>query len=134
MAQTSLLASAEMPRTPTTPVNAGLEITLQLVPSQCSIKTPEELLDDPAAQTSFDETAITALSKAPWPTLGLETTLQLVTFQCSINAVTELPAACCPTAHTSLLATPSTAANCPSRTAGVEMTLQLVPLKCSASV
>jgi len=92
IAQTSLLASAEIPRMGPTLVKAGLETTLQLVPFQCSIKTPEELLD-PAAQTSFDEIAITALKKAPCPTLGLETTLQLAPFQCSINAVMERYAA-----------------------------------------
>jgi hypothetical protein len=72
-------------------VKAGLETTLQLVPFQCSIKTPKLL--DPAAQTSFDETAVIALRKVPCPTLGPETTLQVVPFQCSINAVMELPAA-----------------------------------------
>src|SRR4029077_15358392 len=41
---------------------------------------------------------------------------------------------CCPTAQTSLLATPSTAANSPPWTAGVGTTFQLVPLKRSASV
>jgi hypothetical protein len=58
-AQTSLLESAEIPLTNPTPVNAGLETTVQLTPFQCSIKT-EELLD-PAAQTSLDEIAVTVV-------------------------------------------------------------------------
>jgi len=85
-AQTSLLESADMPRMKPTLVKAGLETTLQLLPSQCSIKIPK-LLTDPAAQTSFDATTVTVLRKAPCPTLGLETTLQLVPSQCSINVV-----------------------------------------------
>jgi hypothetical protein len=115
-AQTSLLESAEIPRTPPTPVNARLETTFQLTPFQCSIKSAESSY--PAAQTSLDEIAVTVVKKAPCPTLGPETTFQLVPFQCSINVVIELPDACWPTAHTSLLLTPSTANNSPPWTAG----------------
>ena len=105
---------------------------LQLVPFQCSIKAVKELPAPccPAAQTSFDEIAVTASRKAPCPTLAPKTTLQFVPFQCSIKVVKELPAVCSPTAYTSLLATPSTAANSPPWTAGVGTTLQLLPLKC----
>ncbi len=80
--------------------------TATTVPSLSAV-TPKR----PAAQTSFDEIAVTASRKAPCPTLAPKTTLQFVPFQCSIKVVKELPAVCCPTAHTSLLATPSTAAN-----------------------
>jgi len=40
-AQASLLVSAEIPRMGPTPVKAKLETTLQFVPFQCSIKTPD---------------------------------------------------------------------------------------------
>jgi hypothetical protein len=91
-AHTSLLASAERPFTAPTPVKEGLETTLQLVPSQCSIKSADKLLIAPAAHASVAETAVTVCRKAPCPTLGLATTLQFAPFQCSIKVVMELPA------------------------------------------
>src|SRR5215469_10291333 len=90
--QTSLLASAEMPFTAPTPIKAGLDTTLQLVPFQCSIKSADRLFMAPAAHASVAEIAVTVRRKEPCPTLGLETTLQLAPFQCSINVVMELPA------------------------------------------
>ena len=137
-AQMSLLASAEMPKTPSGPVKAGLETTLQLVPSQCSIKLtsdPEELMVDPPAQTLFDEMAVTALRNPPFLRFGLETTLQLVPFQFSINGLLPAVSSCEPTAHTSFLATAATPAREePPLGEGVGMTLQLVPLKCTGRV
>jgi hypothetical protein len=74
-----------MPLSPPAPVKAVLEMTLQLVPSQCSTRLSEELLITPTAQTSVDETVVTLFRKPPFFKGGLETTLQLVPFQCSIS-------------------------------------------------
>src|SRR5262249_53685582 len=131
-AQTSLLASAEMPERAPALVTTLLVTTLQLVPSQCSIKAFPLLV--PAAQTSFEETTARAFNPPP-SMVGLATTLQLVPFQCSISgSPVELLLRLTPTAQTSLLAAPATAWNRPLKDEGVATMLQLVPSKCSASV
>src|SRR5215471_17663641 len=81
-AQTSLLASAETALR-LTPVKAGLEMRLQLVPSQCS--TPALLPLLPTIQTSLLAWAEIAATLTPVKA-GLETMLQLVPSQCSTRA------------------------------------------------
>ena len=67
------------------PLKAGLVTTLQLVPFQCSTRSPEKLSKNPTAQTLFVEMAVTAFNTPSCFSFGLETTLQLVPSQCSIN-------------------------------------------------
>src|SRR6266566_349689 len=55
----------------------GIEMTLQVVPSQCS-------MTEPTAQTSFEEMATTDLRTAP-DTCEFGTILQLVPSQCSMS-------------------------------------------------
>src|SRR6516164_9267566 len=117
-------------------LKAGLETMVQLVPSQCSTRSPEKLSRNPTAQTLFVEMAVTLFNTPPSFSFGLETTLQLVPSQCSIkgSAIPVLEMFCAPTVQTSLLATAPT----PSRLArplrvGVGMALQVVPSKCTAS-
>src|SRR5215471_10762495 len=105
-AQTSLPASAETALR-LTPVKAGLETMLQLVPSQCT--TPALPPFSPTTQTSLvawaEIAATPTLAKA-----GSETTLQLMPSQCSTSGPpVELLLWLTPTAQTSLLAAPATA-------------------------
>src|SRR5690348_13370381 len=116
-----------------TPVKAGLETMLQLVPFQCSTSASGEPLANPTAQALSGAGAVTPVSWLPWGSLGPGVTLQLVPSQCSISGRTELPWAWSPTAHTLLLAAPATSAS-EAFSGGVGTTLQLVPLKCSARV
>src|SRR5258707_2187155 len=136
-AQTSLRASPEI-ASMFTPLNAGLEMILQLLPSQCSTKAatgaPEESSTFPAAQTSFDETAVTPSNSPPFLGVGLATTRQLLPFQCSIKVLSEPPLPNrIPTAHTSLLATPATPDRLSLLKEGVGTMLRCVPSKCSAT-
>src|SRR5260370_40254415 len=116
------------------PVKAGLETMLQLVPSQCSTRSPEIWLWVPTAQTSVEEMAVTAVNEPPPEGVGLVTTLQFVPFQCSINVWLVPLTVCPPTAQTSLLATADTPANELAASIGVGTVRQLVPLKCTANV
>src|SRR5712692_5982199 len=107
-AQTSLLASAETASRPLTPLKAGLETMLQVVPSQCSTRSP------PTAQTLFDETTVTPLRLPPSFSGPVVSILQLVPFQCSINCSPKSGLSgpvLNPTAQTSLLAAPATPNN-----------------------
>jgi hypothetical protein len=132
-AQTSVLESAAIVLTNTF-VKAGLETTLQRVPSQCSTKASGEPKVFPTTHALFEAGAVTPVRELFFGSFGLAMMLQLVPFQWAINGVGEsLTLICLPTAHTSLLADPATATN-GSLTAGVGTTLQLVPSKCSASV
>src|SRR6516162_9627836 len=94
-AQTSVVESAEM-KPPfragkLAPAKAGLETTLQLVPSQCSTKAFAEPELFPTAQALFDAGAVTPCSILPVGIVGLETSLQLVPFQCSIRVALLVP-------------------------------------------
>src|SRR5215470_13159106 len=134
MAHTSVAESAEMaPLLMVTPVKAGLDTMLQLVPSQCSTRAEAEPPANPTAQALLAAGAVTPVSWLPWGSLGPGVTAQLVPSQCSISGMNELPCAWSPTAHTSLPAAPATPLRAASR-AGAGTTLQEVPLKCSASV
>jgi hypothetical protein len=115
------------------PVNAGLDTTLQLVPSQCSTKALLDVELAPTAQALFNAGAVTPCSILPVGIVGLGTSLQLVPFQCSIRVALLVPPD--PTAHTSLLAAAATPLKTePLVGEGVLTTPQPVPLKCSASV
>src|SRR5262245_60414733 len=141
-AQTSLAESADTALRPLTPVNAGLETMLHLVPSQCSTRAPP--LPLPTAQTLFDETTVTALRLSPSIVGPVVSTLQLVPSQCSIscNPKSGLSGPVLnPTAQTSLLAAAATPRNWalggftpPLGSGGVGTMLQRFPSKCSASV
>src|SRR5579864_5524956 len=134
MAHTSVAESAEIaPLLMLTPVKAGLDTMLQLVPSQCSTRAFEEPPAKPTAQALSAAGAVTPVSALPLGSFGLTTTVQLVPSQCSISVLFELPCASSPTAHTLLPAAPATPLRAALR-AGVGTTLQLVPSKCSASV
>src|SRR6516165_4608942 len=134
MAHTSVAESAEIaPLLMLTPVKAGLDTTLQRVPSQCSTSASGEPAADPTAQALLVAGAVTAVSSLPWGSLGLGVTVQLVPSQCSISALPGCPETGPPTAHTSVLAAPATPAS-EAFSGGVGTALQLVPLKCSARV
>src|SRR5258707_1371584 len=88
----------------------------------------------PAAQTSFDETAVTPSNSPPFLGVGLATTRQLLPFQCSIKVLSEPPLPNrIPTAHTSLLATPATPDRLSLLKGGWGTMLRCVPSKCSAT-
>src|SRR5258706_12201502 len=81
-AQTSVKESVLTPNK--TPLAPGLGITRQRVPSQCSIKVPEEVA--PTAQTSVEER--NATPERPLSSvsrLGLGMTRHCVPFQCSMS-------------------------------------------------
>src|SRR6266571_1951966 len=107
-AQMSLAETAVTPASSLVCVLAlGLETTLQLVPSQCSIRVcaiPEPVRAKvPTAQTSVVETATTPRRTLPVPAVGLATTLHFFPSQCSMSAcMSPLAVVNSPTAHTSV--------------------------------
>src|SRR5712692_2933095 len=120
----------------------GLEMTLHLEPSQCSISVFAGLVllsESPTAQISWEEIATTPVrSLRNDPTLGLETILHLMPFQCSISVFPELVLLLkeFPTAHMLLAETADTETRSlpDDATFGLVTTLQVVPSQCSISV
>src|SRR5579863_235662 len=90
-AHTLLLATATTPcRSLSPPGGFGLETTLHVEPSQCSVSvattSPGDAQFNPTVQISSGATPATDHSSlSNNPTFGLDTTLHLEPFQCSIS-------------------------------------------------
>ena len=110
----------------------GEGTTVQIWPSQCSVRPVEKLLESPTAQASLEEVAVTAARKLPFVNGGLGINLQRVPSQCSITeSKIELPG-WSPTAHTSWAEAAATPVRkLPFGSLGLWTTLQLVPSQCS---
>src|SRR6266849_10250003 len=136
-AQTSVAETAVAPRSSLScaPAGLGLGTTVQLVPSQCRVRVcglAKELGSaNPTAQTSFAETAVTAVSWSVGPMLGLGTTLHRRPFQCSIRVCRPTPGTWdSPTAHTSLAETAGTPGRKPA-CFGCATLAQRLPFQCN---
>ncbi len=108
------------------PLGAGLGMTLQLVPFQCSMRGTEVR---PTVHTSFEATSSTPNRKLPVePTLGLGTTVQAVPFQCWVRVWYTLLDRKNPAAHASVddraVADSSSLMSLP--TLGLDMTVQML--------
>src|SRR5437660_1114852 len=113
----------------------GEDTTVQVWPSQCSVRPVEKLLESPTAQASLEEVAVTAARKLPFANLGLEITFQLVPSQCSITESKIERPGWSPTAQTSRVEAAATPVRkLPFGSLGLAITLQLAPSQCSIKV
>src|SRR6266853_463228 len=140
-AQTSFADTAMTPRSwlemvwVLGPPTLGLGTTVQLVPSQCSVRvfcgrSPfSASTKNPTAQASFGAIAVTPKRFiCPLPGLGLGTTLYAVPSKCSINVA---PRATVPTAQTSLVGSAEIPNIKPFKVDSSIVAVQEAPSKCS---